>query len=291
MLQKLKKGDKIALIAPSGMIQDVSLIEKGVKLFKNAGYELIPFPTCNKKYITFAGTEEEKINDIKSAFKNKEIKAILCARGGYGAIKLLDKINYKIIKNNPKIFCGLSDITTLLLYINKKCNIPTFHSSMLSQLLNNGNIEDFIKTVNMEKTEILPNKNFVSINAKETKGMLFGGNLATISALVAKQDFIPNKKIILFLEDLNEPVYKIDRMIQTIFRSKKLKKQVSALVIGEFTGISWEDIEYIFNDLSKEVKIPIFYGYNISHSENNECVPIGINSSIDKDGKITLKIK
>lgn len=289
MLQKLKKGDKIALIAPSGAIQDENLISKGVELFKKAGYELVVYPTCNKKHLTFAGDETERLKDIKNAFKNKEIKAILCARGGFGAIKLLDKINYKTIKNNPKIFCGLSDITTLLLYINKKCNIPTFHTSMLSQLVENNNLEDFIKTINLEKKEIEPNKFFKSINPKKANGVLFGGNLATISALVGRQDFIPNKKIILFLEDLNEPVYKIDRMIQTIFRSNKLKKQVSALIIGEFTGINFEEIEYIFKDLSKELKIPIFYGYNISHNKNNSCVPIGIYSEITENGKIILK--
>ena len=95
MLQKLKKGDKIALIAPSGAIQDENLIKKGVELFKKTGFELIPFPTCSKKYLTFAGKDEEKLSDIQNAFKNKEIKAILCARGGYGAIKLINKINYK----------------------------------------------------------------------------------------------------------------------------------------------------------------------------------------------------
>ena len=289
MLQKLKKGDKIALIAPSGAIQDENLIKKGVELFKKAGFELIPFPTCSKKYLTFAGKDEEKLSDIQNAFKNKEIKAILCARGGYGAIKLINKINYKTIKNNPKIFCGLSDITTLLLYINKKCNIPTFHTSMLSQLIENKNIEDFIQTVNLEKEEILPNEHFLSINPKKAKGVLFGGNLATISAMVAKSDFIPNKKIILFLEDLNEPVYKIDRMIQAIFLNNKLRKQVSAIIIGEFTGIKFEEIEYIFKDLSKEIKIPIYYGYNINHNGSNIGIPIGVKAEVKIDGKIILK--
>ena len=290
-MQKMKRKiqKKVAFIAPSGAIDEVVLNSAKDK-FEKEGYEVVIYPTCYKKHRIFAGTDEERVQDIENAFSNQEGGAIICARGGYGTIKILDKINPKIIKNNQKIFCGFSDITALLAFFHTLGVKKLYHSPMCKFITRIDSFSDFEYTTKKIKQKIIPNMDFERINPKSAKGLLWGGNLATIVSLFGadKKTYMPKNDIILFLEDLNEPVYKIDKMMTQILRNKELAKKIKAIVVGEFSGLKFKDFKYILNNCSEKLKVPVFYGYNISHNKNTECVPFGEKASISEHGVISL---
>ncbi len=290
MKTKFQKNYTVAFLAPSSAIdENVLLAAKGK--FEKEGYKVIIYPTCYKNQGNFAGTEEERVRDIEDAFKNKEVKAIICARGGYGAIKILSKINPKIIKKNSKIFCGFSDITALLVYFHTLGLNKLYHSPMCKFITRIDSFRDYEYTTNYEKQKIIPNNDFERINPKNAKGILWGGNLSTIVSLFGANEktYMPKKDIILFLEDLNEPTYKIDKMMTQILNNKKLAKKIKALVVGEFSGLDFKDTEYILKEFSYALNVPVFYGYNISHNKNTECVPFGASAKINPYGVISLQ--
>lgn len=289
MKRKFQKSNTVAFVAPSGAI-DEAVLNNAKSKFEQEGYKVIIYPTCYKKYKTFAGTDIERVKDIEDAFLNKEVEAIICARGGYGAIRILDKINPKIIKNNQKIFCGFSDITALLVYFHTLGATKLYHSPMCKFITRIDSFRDFEQTTSKEKQNIIPNFNFTGINPKEAQGILWGGNLATLVSLFGadKKTYMPKNNIILFLEDLNEPVYKIDKMMTQIQRNKELAKKIKAVVIGEFAGLEFKDVEHILNDFSQNLKVPVFYGYNINHGKKTECVPYARKASISRHGVISF---
>ncbi len=290
MKTKLQKNYTVAFVAPSGAI-DEAILNRAKEKFEQEGYKVIVYPTCTNKFGTFSGTDDQRTKDIEDAFSNKEVQAIICARGGYGAIKILDKINPKIIKNNPKIFCGFSDITALLAYFHALGAKKLYHSPMCKYLYRIDSFRDFEYTTNNEKQNIIPNINLEIINPKNARGVLWGGNLATTVSLFGanKKTYMPKKDIILFLEDLNEPTYKIDKMMTQISRNKELAKKIKAVAIGEFSGLEYKDFEYILKDFSDKLNVPIYYGYNINHTKRTECVPFGVKAEINTYGVISLK--
>jgi muramoyltetrapeptide carboxypeptidase len=224
-----------------------------------------------------------------SAFEDEEIKAIICGRGGHGSIKLLDDIDYSVVKKNPKIFAGSSDITTLLIAFYKLSALKTFHSPMLlgEGKFNKKSFDDFLKTVNGKKQEILPKEDFKVLNKGRGMGILWGGNLATLVSLFGTYSgfYTPNDNVILFLEDLNEEPYKIDRMLTQIYRNKILARKIKGLVFGDFLGTDEKELVEILEAFSKKLNVPAIYGYNITHLKSNITVPLGKFVRFDtKDG-------
>ena len=270
---KLKSGDTIGRISPSGSICDRETFFKKVDGLKNLGYKVKIFPNVFNQKGYLAGSDAERLNDLHAAFLDDECSAILCSRGGYGAIRLLDKINYNIIKNNPKIFIGSSDATALLAAFYAQAGLKSFHSLMLL----NGFSKNDIDLINNQK-EILPKKKHKIFIDGEAQGVLWGGNLSTIVSLFGSDNYLPNEDMILFLEDINEPLYKIDKMLVQIFRNTQLKNKIKALIFGEFSGLKKEEekqLENLLFEYSKMLNVPCVFGYNITHGKNNVTVPFG----------------
>ena len=216
-----------------------------------------------------AGDDNQRLNDIHNAFLNKDIDTILCLRGGYGAIRLLDKIDYELINENKKTFIGFSDITLLLISFYKKANLMSYHAKMAL----NG-------VIKMHKDEFLNYKNSIEnnlFNSSLKGGILWGGNLASVVSLFGSNtnDYIPDEDIILFLEDINEPDYKIDRMFNQILRNSFLKEKIKGVIFGDFSGTGkyLEDIKKEFIDV---LGVPFENNLNIGHNENNIVVPFGL---------------
>ncbi len=272
---ELKSGDKIGIIFPSSAPKDWAEVDKSVTFLKEQGFEVKLFGSPDKK----AQSEEQKIHDLLSAFEDKKIKAIICGRGGHGAIKILDNIDYSIVKRNPKIFAGSSDITTLLIAFYKLSALKTFHSPMLlgQGKFNKKSFEDFLKTINGKKTDIKPKKDFTVLNQGRGTGVLWGGNLATIVSLFGTYSgfYTPNDNIILFLEDLNEEVYKIDRMLTQIYRNKTLARKIKGVIFGDFLGADEKELTDVLCTFAKKLGVPATFGYNITHLKTNTTVPVG----------------
>ena len=223
--------------------------------------------------------DDECINELHKFFSEKNIDVILCARGGYGTLRLIDKIDWELIKNNPKIFAGYSDITTLLNLIYKKTGLITFHSAMPNGDFSK-EIDDYTKAAFFNtlegKTICYHAYNSSIFKEGEAVGKLWGGNLSTLCALCGT-NFIPNEDLILFLEDLNEPVYKIDKMLTQLFNIDKLRKNVRGIAIGEFKDIEDKNqLDEVILELANKLNIPICDGFKITHNKIKDTLPIGI---------------
>jgi len=285
--KKLQKGDTIGILAVSGRIKEYERIEKAKAFFESEGYNVIVSDTCKTSHRYMAGNnDDECISALHNFFQDKDIDAIVCARGGYGTLRLLNKIDWEIIKNNPKIFAGYSDITILLNMIYKKTGLITFHSAMANGDFG-GKIEEYTKSSFFNtlsgKTICLHARNNKTFYEGSSKGILWGGNLSTLVSLCGT-DFIPDKDIILFLEDLNEPVYKLDKMLTQLFNIKKLRKNIKGIALGEFKDIEDKSqLDEVIQEVADFLKIPVCDGFKITHGKIKDTIPIGIKVNFDSE--------
>ena len=269
--KKLQKGDTIGILAVSGRIKEYEKIENAAKYLIKQGYKVVISDTCKTSHRYMTGnSDEDCIKALHEFFINKDINAILCARGGYGTLRLVNKIDWNIIQKNPKIFAGYSDITTLLNMIYKRTGLITFHSAMANGDFG-GSIEEYTEKsfFNTLKGKIKKYKaeNGECLLKGKAKGILWGGNLATLTALCGT-DFVPDEDLILFLEDLNEPVYKIDKMLTQLFNVEKIAKNVKGIAFGEFKDI--EDINMlkeVQKEFAIEYNIPACTGFKFTHNK------------------------
>ena len=269
---KLNKDDKIGIIALSGNC-DSKTVKSAKNFFEESGYrvELSKNIFSEKRYL--AGEDEEKLSELYRFFEDDSIKLILCARGGYGAIRLVNKIDYNIIKNNPKPFWGYSDATALLLMFYKKCGFITYHSKMACT--------DFGDKNCFEETNIIKAKKIYRKGS--AKGILWGGNLSTVVSLCGL-DFIPDKDFIFFSEDINEPVYKIDKMFQQLINIEQFNKYCKGIVLGEFSETdNYDWLEDYFKELSENMKVPVVHTPLITHGENKVVIPIGKDAILENE--------
>ena len=232
-----------------------------------------------------AGTDEEKIDEIHSFFLDKNIKLIIAARGGYGSIRLINKINYKLIKENSKPFCGFSDVTALLLMLYRKAKIITYHSPMASSDFCINSVSEYTKEnfFNALNSSQLYFEGGTIYKHGHAEGVIWGGNLATVVSLCG-QDFIPDEEFIFFAEDLNEPVYKIDKMFNQLFNIEKFIHNCKGIVLGDFLSTDnniW--LEELFQELASKLNIPIASGFKITHNKDKITLPIGAKSILDEN--------
>ncbi len=255
----LKEGDTIGILAPSGAMDDDTNLKRAITFFENRGYKIKLSDNVYSKERYLAGSDKERLDAVHKMFADKSVNAIICLRGGYGAIRLINKIDYDLIRKNPKIFCGYSDITALNAMFLKRAGLVTYSGPMIlsdfgQESLNEYTVSKFFETVCGGKFDY--------------EGTFWGGNLATLVSLCG-QDFIPDFEFTLFLEDLNEPPYKIDKMVTQLFNIEKIRKNTKAIAIGDFSGC--ENIDYIFEELD----LPLIKNFPSSHSYRKATIPYG----------------
>lgn len=290
----LKKGDTIGFLTISGAVEDIEKVNYAKKYFENKGYNVIISDTTYMQKDFLSADDDVRLAQLHEFFADKEIDAILCTRGGYGATRLLQKIDYNLIKNNPKIFAGFSDITALITSITLKTGLKTFHSPMPSSDFCNDNLPQ-----STEKSffEILEGEKFITNLSGNVfcsgiaKGILWGGNLATLASMVGV-DFVPNEKFILFLEDVNEPAYKIDRYLTQLFFDKKFKNNLAGIALGDFACLDNEVyFDNIFYELGEKLNIPIMSGLKIGHIDEKITIPLGINVEFDTEKRMMSEVE
>lgn len=284
--KKLEKGDTISIIAPSGEVETDENLLRATEYLKSLGYKVKIGKNALKRNKYLAGTDEERLKDLHSAFEDKETNAIIALRGGYGAIRLVNKIDYNLIRNNPKIFAGYSDITALSAMFLKHAGLVTYSAPMINgdfgvEKRDDFTMDSFFKTITTDKKQELT-ANEVLYNGKSS-GITFGGNLATLVSLCGL-DFVPDQKFIFFVEDLNEPVYKLDKMFTQLLNLEQFRKNVAGIVFGEFLDIdnkTWLiDLE---KEIAQELKVPTISGLKITHAREKLTIPVGIESAISNN--------
>ena len=303
----LKNGDTIGLIAPGYAIKPEVLLEAKETLEKMG---FIPFHTnrIHGNYGYFSNTDAERVADLNEMFANKKIDGILCARGGYGCSRIMHLIDYDLIRSNPKALIGFSDITALLNGIHQETGLITFHGPVGSTINDPYSIEQ-LKNVVM-KSKALPIINNIEITDQEeyTKpeyqrycinpgvatGKLVGGSLTLVNALIGTPHEIDFTDTIVFLEDIEEAPYRIDRMLTQLIHGKTFNK-AAGLVFGVFKGCDSVPnpksftLREIITERIKPLGIPAAYGMTFGHIENNFTLPIGINAKFDTDN-MTLQL-
>jgi muramoyltetrapeptide carboxypeptidase len=288
--RKIKKGEVVGIVAPSSSVDDSDKLEKGVEYFEKLGFSVEVGPNIQKVKGYLAGTDRERVNDIHKMFLNKKVKMIICLRGGYGAGRLLDKINYDIIKRNPKIFCGYSDITVLQNAFFKKAGLVTFAGPMAGVDFYN-NIspfteENFWRTVSSNERVLLnfPGKERLnSLRRGIAEGILIGGNLSLFTSLIGLEYLPGPGGKILMLEEVGEAPYRIDRMLNQIRLSGYFNK-LSGVVLGRYTDCEEPDsskksltlAEVMKEYFVKDFTGPVINNLSHGHLRDNLTIPIGI---------------
>lgn len=272
----------IGIIALSGACEKEKVLQ-AKSFFESKGFNVKLSKNIFDKNRYLAGSDEDKLGELKNFFEDKSIDIIMCARGGYGAIRLVESIDYDVIKHNPKIFCGFSDVTALLLMIYKKTGMITYHGPMATSDFALTTPSPLIQGEGMTYScfcNAIKNANISYSGNKiyksgEAEGILWGGNLATIVSLCGL-DFIPNRDFIFFTEDLNEPVYKIDKMFQQLINIKEFKEHCKAIVLGDFLDCGNEEwLEEYWHELAGRLNIPVVGGFKITHNKDKITIPIG----------------
>lgn len=293
--KKLKKGDTIGIIAPASCTTYEKVLE-AKKNIEDMGYQVILGECTKKQWYSYAGTDEERAEEINSFFADKNIDAIICMRGGYGSNRLIELLDFEVIKRNPKIFVGYSDITTLHIALNEKANLITFHGPMaVSNFTGNYNrdtYENFIEILSNSKYEqSIKNitKELKVLNEGRAKGKLVGGNLATLIATLGTEYDLDYNGKILFLEEIGEKTYKIDRFLNQLKKHGVFEK-IEGLVLGDFKNCiqdSEKDMTLleVFQNYFKELKKPVIYNFESGHSEPMLTLPLGAICEIDTYNK------
>jgi len=301
---RLVKGDKISVISPAGPVKKSRLI-KGINYLKKKGYNVELGNSAEKKLGYFAGTDDERADDFNYAFKNKETKAVFCSRGGFGTVRILDKIDYEIIKNNPKILVGYSDITALSMSLLKNAGLITFSGPMVAadmdKDMDSFTEKNFWKVI-CKNTSIGPLKNpdsdkIVILKKGKSEGMLIGGCLSIFTKLIGTE-YIPDfKNKILFLEDLNEDLYKLDFLFAQL-KLTGILKEISGLILGKFHRCppkkkksDFFELEDIFKYYIKNLDIPVISNVAYGHIPVKLTLPVGVTVKIDTGVKNILYIK
>ena len=308
--EPLKKGDNVFLFCPSSPIVPEEDIEKCKKVITDLGFNPVIGKSLYENYGGYmAGKAEIRIKDLHEAFSRKDIKGIFCVKGGYSASQLLDKIDYELIKNNPKVFVGYSDVTNLHIVFNQKCNLGTYHGPMIkSNMINDFN--DYTKTSffealekqewKYEEPENMPLSILTKGNASSdiVSGVLTGGNLAIIVTTLGTKYEIDTKDKILFLEDVDEETGSLNRMLTHLKYAGKLD-DCKAVVFGNFAACKntytkenqHYDLMELLKDFFANYDKPVIYGMESGHKKPYMfTLPLGAKCSINlRNREISFK--
>lgn len=275
----LKPGDKIAIIATARKISADEL-RPAKMMLKEWGLEVVLGENIFEVDNQYAGTDAQRAKDLQWALNDESIKAVVCARGGYGTIRLMDRINFDAFKQHPKWIVGYSDITVLHQHINRNFGIATLHATMP---INFGKdkeaTESLRKALFGETIEYTVEPHKLNVNG-EAKGELVGGNLSLMYALCGSESDIDTKGKILFLEDLDEYLYHIDRMMMNLKRSGKLQ-HLAGLVVGGMTDMKdntvpfGKNAEEIIYDAVKQYGYPVCFNFPAGHIDRNMALYLG----------------
>ena len=285
----LKPGDTVGITSPAGYIT-METVQPALDVIKSWGYQVRLGSTIGKQHFSFGGTDEERRADLQAMLDDKSIKAILCARGGYGAVRIVDGLNWKLFKQHPKWVIGFSDITVLHNHIHTVCGVASIHSKMTNSFpVDPATAEPIqVQTINSINEVLVGQQmtysaipNLLNKHGNVT-GLLIGGNLKTIESLCGSASDIKTDGKILFVEDTGEYLYSIDRMFWNLKRSGKLKG-LRALIVGGFNvkqepeGESFgKTLEEIVLEKVADYNFPVCFDFPVGHQRANFALQCGV---------------
>jgi muramoyltetrapeptide carboxypeptidase len=281
---KRMNSKAVYTITPSWLVKNRKDFVAGVNNLQKLGFRVV-----NKGFLTQMPSLPRKVKQVHSAFLNKRVEIILAQRGGYSSMKLLPHLDFDLIRKNPKIFAGFSDLSTMLNAIYEKTGLVTLHAPMVINFSqpSKTTVRSFLNAVRG-----FPQKNLLAgapvrvYRPGKARGILKGGNLETLTALIGTEWEINTEGSILFLEEVDEKLYRVDRLLSQWILTGKLRK-IRALILGDFRGLKNYEVYRI---LSTQMKIdfPVMHSPYIGHGKNKITLPVGAGAEVDTSRKSLL---
>ena len=299
---RLKEGDTLGLVSPANATYEREPMQLAIETIQALGFKVKLGANARGRYGQFAGTDSQRAADINTLFADPNVAGILAVTGGSGCNRIVDKLDYALIRNNPKFFGGFSDITALVNAITRQTGLVTFHCPVAESEWNDFSVRHFKAMVMQGQSPLLRNPtgergdNLVQAHDRTTtlrggkaRGRLGGGNLAVLSSL-AGSIYMPDLRGgILFLEEINEYIYRIDRMLSTLRLCGALD-QLSGVVIGKFTKCEPGEgkfgtltLDEVFDDYFLTLNVPVYRGAMIGHIKRKFTIPVGAEVEVDAD--------
>jgi muramoyltetrapeptide carboxypeptidase len=294
----LNSGDRVGIIAPASNVK-LEMLQAGCEGLRRAGYDPFYFDSILERDLYFAGSAARRVRELEDMFTRDDIRAIICARGGYGSNYLLPILDLKKIAAHPKIFVGYSDLTSLLITFADSANLVTFHGPMVAK---DFGVSDGVDTLSWQNAltaiadwEIGETSGAVPLVKGEAEGILYGGCLSILVAALGTPYDIHTSGTILFLEDVAAKPYQIDRMLMQLKLAGKFK-DVRAIIFGEMIDCrqnSTQDytLEEVVLRIVGDLGIPVAYGLRSGHvSRANITLPIGIKARLEVGSEVKLQV-
>ena len=298
--RRLQPGDTLALINPSGAIYERAPYEIAIESMQALGFKVREAPNLRARYGHLAGTEAQRASDVNAMFADRNVHGILAMTGGSGGGRLLPLVDYELIRRNPKFLGGYSDLTALINAVQVKTGLVTFHCPMGASEWNEFSVRHFrgtlmdaeamLLTNPREKDDALVSKNnrTTTLRSGKARGVLVGGNLTVLTAIAGSPYWPRFDGAILFLEDVNEYIYRVDRMLSTLKLAGALDK-LAGVVIGAFTkcepgeGFGTLTLDEVFDDYFKPLNVPVYSGASFGHIKKKFTLPVGLEVEMDAD--------
>jgi len=295
---RLKEGDTIALVTPGSPVTEEQLTEC-ISSLEALGFKTVYADTVLSEYGYFAGPDHERAGELMEMFSRKDVDAIVCVRGGYGSIRILDMLDYGLIRENPKLFMGYSDITALNTAIFLETGLVTFHGPLGISALNRFTLKSMRKVVmepqasykypyKREKdTRGNPEYERYTIFGGQTEGKLIGGNISVLDSMIGTRFEADFEDKIVYLEEVGEDTYRVDKMIFHLLSATNLKK-AAGIILGAFDECNKGEgytltLRVALDDLLKPLGIPVSYGLSFGHIDRIITIPNGINAAMNAD--------
>jgi len=293
----LKPGDTIGIVCPAGYMP-IEKAQTCIETLTDWGFKVVPGKTLSNQYHYFSGTDEERCKDLQLLLDDENINAILCGRGGYGMGRIIDKLDFSKFKKHPKWIIGFSDITVLHCHLFSNFKIASLHAPMAAAF-NDGEFKNqYIQSLHSamlgKKADYKTEGNILNQPGK-AKGILVGGNLSLLVNGIGTASDIKTKNKILFIEEVGEYIYSVDRMMYQLKRSGKLEN-LKGLIIGRFSDMKdttapfGQTVEEAIKDLVKDYHYPVCFGFPVSHDKENYALKIGVKYKLNV-GKESVELK
>jgi muramoyltetrapeptide carboxypeptidase len=304
---RLSRGSRVALVAPAGPLLERDDLTRAQELCRALGYEPVLGTNAYSRHGYLAGTDDQRLSDLNGVLQDQRLDAIWCIRGGYGALRLLDRVDYEAMARWPKALVGFSDITALLNAITRITGVVTYHGPVarapmppfsrrhFERVLVSGEVPGRLDLLPPPADVLVPQEHrIVTLVGGTAEGPLAGGNLSLLQCLIGTPYFPDLSRAILFLEDVDEDLYKVDRMLAHLRLVGALEK-LAGVAVGRFTELDRASrdgalgFDEVLATYLQPLGIPVAYGFPIGHIDSQWTLPLGIRARLNADaGELEL---
>lgn len=286
----VSRNSRVALVSPSGPVRSENDISHAEQNARELGWNPVAAANATKKAAYFAGSDSERARDLNEAMQDDSIDAVWCVRGGYGAMRILGELDYDAFLRKPKALIGYSDITAIHAAIASRCEVVTFHGPTARGKHSVFSRDSFVRAIVQQVDPCGSWPDAHTVRGGSVTARMAGGNLSLVASLVGTPYQIDLKDAILVIEDINEAVYRVDRMMQQLLMSGSLDS-CAAIAAGDFTlpaddtDAADRSVNDVFSEVAERLGVPCITGLPFGHIEDQWTIPLGARATLDADAR------